>query len=86
MTSTYNWHESYKAALLETNGTRMRERIQSAEAKIRDRQRVLSQDHGGTPEERQAIADAMNGLKALLTESAEWPDLQLPDARATTPD
>jgi hypothetical protein len=86
MTSTYSWHESYKAALLETNGTKVRERIQAAEAKIRDRQRVLSEDHGGTPEERQAIADAIHGLKALLKESAEWPDPQVSDGASTTPD
>ena len=43
---TYSWHESYRAGLLETNGTKMREGIQAAEAKIRDRQRVLSENHG----------------------------------------
>jgi len=86
MISTYDWHEPYRAALLETNGTKMRERIPTAEAKIQDRQRVLAQDHGGTPEERQAIADAINGLKALLKESAEWPALQPPNSRPTTSD
>lgn len=84
--TSYNWNESYKAALIETSGTKMRERIEVAEAKIRDRQRVLSEDHEGTPEERQAIADAVRGLKALLRESAEWPDLQASDTGATTPD
>jgi len=84
--TSYNWNESYKAALIETSGTKMRERIEVAEAKIRDRQRVLSEDHEGTPEERQAIADAVRGLKALLRESAEWPDLKASDTGATTPD
>jgi hypothetical protein len=86
MTSTYCWYEPYKTALLETDATKIRERIQTAEAKIQDRQRVLAEDHGGTPEERQAIADAMNGLKALLKESAEWPRPHVPDGGPPTSD
>jgi hypothetical protein len=56
MTSTYCWYEPYKTALLETDGMKIRERIQMAEAKIQDRQRVLAEDRGGTAEERQAIS------------------------------
>jgi hypothetical protein len=37
------------AALLETDWTKMQERLQAAEAEIRERQRVLSEDHHGTP-------------------------------------
>jgi len=81
MISTYDWHEPYRAALLETDGTKMPERIQTAKAKIQDRQRVLAADHGGTPEERRAIAAAITGLNALLKESAEWPALQPTDSR-----
>ena|ERR1700687_4169630 len=54
MSSKYNWHEIYKTALLETDWTKMQERIQAAESATDERQRVLSADHGGTPEERQA--------------------------------
>jgi hypothetical protein len=86
MISTYDWHEPYRAAVLETDGMKIRERIQTAEAKIQDRQRVLAQDHGGTLEERQAIAAAIAGLNALLKESAEWPALQPPDGRPITSD
>jgi hypothetical protein len=86
MTSMYCWYEPYKTALLETDRTKMRKRIQTAEAKIRDRQRVLAEDHGGTPEERQAMADAINGLKVLLKESAEWPGLHVPDGGPTRSD
>ena len=65
MTMTYSWHESYLAAVIETDGTKMQARVQAAESRINERQRILSEDHGGTPEERQAIADAMNCLKVL---------------------
>ena len=65
MTMTHSWHESYMAAVIETDGTKMQARVQAAESAINERQRILSEDHGGTPEERQAIADAMNCLKVL---------------------
>ena len=65
MTMTYSWHESYRAALLETNWTRMWERVEAAEAALPERERALSEDHGGTSEERQAIAGAINGMKVL---------------------
>ena len=56
---SYVWYESYKAVVLETDWTKMHDRIQSAECKMHDRQRELSADHGGTPEERQAILNAL---------------------------
>ena len=73
---SYVWYESYKAVVLETDWTKMHDRIQSAECKMHDRQRELSADHGGTPEERQAILNALKGMRtvanrgSLLAESA----------------
>ena len=55
MASTYDWHESYRAALLETAWTKIRQRIQVAELTINQRQRVLSKDHGGAAAEREAV-------------------------------
>ena len=43
----------------------MPERIQAAESEIRERQRVISEDHGGTAEEREAIANALRGVQVL---------------------
>jgi hypothetical protein len=76
MTMTYVWYESYKAVALETDWTKMHELIQSAESKINDRKRVLSLDHGGTPGERQAIANALNALDTLRTEVGDWQSRQ----------
>jgi hypothetical protein len=70
MTTPFSWHDSYKAAVLETDWTKMTERIQAAESDMSERQRVLSEDHGGTPEERHALADAMNTLKVLRKEAS----------------
>jgi hypothetical protein len=36
-TTTPKWHDIYKAALLETDWSRMEDRIQAAEAAIQDR-------------------------------------------------
>jgi hypothetical protein len=72
MATRYVWYEAYATAVLETDWTKMQERLQSAKSAIHERQRVLSMDHGGTPEERQAIANALKGMKTLHTEAAEW--------------
>jgi len=68
MCAGYPWQESYKAAIVETNVMKLRERIQSAKAAIDTRLHDLQLDHGGTPEERQAITDALNGLNFLRRE------------------
>ena len=65
MGTLYSWHEAYKAALLEIDWTKIPERIQAAESEIRERQRVISEDHGGTAEEREAIANALRGVQVL---------------------
>ena len=83
---SYVWYESYKAVVLETDWTTMHDRIQSAECEMHDRQRELSADHGGTPEERQAIANALNGMRTLREEIADWQGRQAPasDAKSTS--
>jgi hypothetical protein len=72
MTTTPKWHDIYKAALLETDWSKLAERIQAAEAAIRDRRREFDMNHGGSPEENQAIADAMRSLNVLRSEAASW--------------
>jgi hypothetical protein len=72
MTTTYPWHEFYKAAVLETDWSRMEERIRVAESAIRERQHELSLelDHGGSPEEIQGINDALRNLSVLRKDAA----------------
>ena len=69
---TYSWFESFKAVLLETDWTKMQARVQAARQNIHERKRLLAEDHGGTPEERQALEDAINGLRVLGNEAADW--------------
>lgn len=68
----FGWYEHYKLAVLETDWSRMDERIQAAESAIRERERELSLDHGGPAEEQRAILDALNGLNALRKDAVAW--------------
>jgi len=76
MPTSHSWQESYQAALLETDWTKMQDRIQTAESEIHKRRLVLSQDHGGTPEEREALANAMSGLRVLRMDATSWLERQ----------
>jgi len=62
------------AAVLETDWTKMEERILTAESALRERQHEFSLNHGGTPEETQALADTLDKLKVLRREAASWSD------------
>jgi hypothetical protein len=68
----YKWHEVYKAALLETDWSKMEERIQAAEAGLHERKKEFDLNHGGTPAENRAIQDALNALNILRNEVAAW--------------
>jgi hypothetical protein len=66
----YGWQELYATALLETDWTKIERKIQAAENGIRTRLHEFSMNHGGTPEENQAIVDALNGLDVLRKDVA----------------
>ncbi len=68
MRADYVWQESYQAAILETDDNKLPNRLQAAKAAIDNRLHELQTDHGGTPEERQAITDALGGLNVLRRE------------------
>jgi hypothetical protein len=76
--TSYSWHDSYKAALLETNWTRMVEVVQAAESEIHKRRLELSKDHNGTQEEREAVVKALNGLRVLRMDASAWRERQNP--------
>ena len=82
MTATYTWHEVYKAALLETDWTKMLGRIQAAEAALHQRKREFELNHGGSPEENQALADALRGLAVLRHDAVRWSEKQSPKSDA----
>src|SRR5216684_4142194 len=71
MNLDYEWQHPYVSAVLETDRSKLSERIQEAHAAIDARVHELSQDHQGTPEERLAIEFALNCLKVLSQEIPE---------------
>ena len=68
MEAHYVWEEPYKAAVLETDRAKLQERVHAAKAAIDDRLHELQLDHGGSPEERIAISDALAALNVLRRE------------------
>jgi len=68
--TSHSWRDSYRAALLETDWTKIQERIQTAESEIHNRRLMLVQDHGGTSEEREALVSALTGLGVLRMDAA----------------
>lgn len=72
MNTTYKWHELYETAVLETDWSKMEERIESAESAIKERLHEFSLNHGGTPEENRAIVETLGRLNALRGDVASW--------------
>jgi len=72
----YSWQPFYQAALLETDWTKMVELVQAAESEIHKRRLELSKDHNGTQEEREAVVNALNGLRVLRMDVAAWRERQ----------
>ena len=72
MTTTYNWYKSFRAALLETDWTKMHQLMVAAQLEIRKRQNLLAEGQSGTPTERYALANAMDNLRALQRDVAFW--------------
>ena len=68
------WYQSYQEALLETDW--MLELVQAAESEIHKRRLQLSKDHNGTQEEREAVVNALNGLRVLRMDAAAWRERQ----------
>ena len=68
----YKWQELYATAVLETDWTKIERKIQAAENGIGTRLHEFSLNHGGTPEENQAIVDALHGLDILRKEVVAW--------------
>ena len=69
MARSYDWQRHYEAAILATDRSRLPGLIEIAQAAIHVRVEELNLDHAATAEERQAIEDALSGLKVLRKET-----------------
>jgi hypothetical protein len=70
-----NWRDFYNAAVMESDWTKVEQRIQTAESEIRNRL-ALYQSVEGTQEERDTLVDALNGLETLRANVASWLERQ----------
>ena len=66
------WRKSYKEALSEFDTGRLVERVADAETAILSRMQALQTSSDGHVE-RQAIGEALNGLRTLQTEKLDYP-------------
>jgi hypothetical protein len=82
----YKWLEVYKAAVLETDWSKMEERVQAAETALHERKHEFDLDHGGTPEENRAIEHALRGLSVLRRDAASWLERQQLKSQGKLPD
>jgi len=66
MTEVYCWQQSYRDAMLELNPVEMRTKLARARSELEKRSTELmcAQDENSRAE-RQAIADALSGLRAI---------------------
>ena len=81
MDRTYDWQRPYEAAILETDRVRLPKLIAEAQAAIDTRMKALNSASGPEQansvfEERQAIEDALAGIRILIRE-VSGPNRQL---------
>jgi hypothetical protein len=62
------WEKLYESAVLETNNEVLAQRIAAALTALKARLHELNMDHGGTPEEQQALQQALAALGGLSRE------------------
>ena len=70
------WQPEYKAALLELDPKKLRERVQAAEEAIFNRLQELAQNSNSQENkaERQAIEDALTNIRVLQRDKLGFPD------------
>jgi hypothetical protein len=63
--SSRDWERLYTAAILETDRSKLKSRIDTAQAAIDRRLQEMDSDHGGTAAERLEIETARTGLDVV---------------------
>jgi hypothetical protein len=66
---SYHWQRPYINALLEADRSKLQALLPAAETAVKLRMQELQSDDLGTPEERQAIEDALACLRILRQEA-----------------
>jgi hypothetical protein len=68
----YSWQRPYELAILEIDRAKLPTLITAARAAIDARVAEIKSMNDGTPDEWQAIQDALSGLQILINESRSW--------------
>jgi len=71
MSTKSAWFEKYKVAVLETDWTKGWVLIQDAESAIRERQRTLIVERVGSVAEKDEMANALRGIRALREDAMQ---------------
>ena len=72
MNTREEWQKQYTIAVLETDWSKMDDRIGAVETEIKQRLHDLSLNHGGTSEELHAIAETKEKLEIMRADVARW--------------
>ncbi len=73
MTMTEAWQDLYKAALLELRPEELSQRIDAAEKAVLQRIADLKRSDSWSPDEAQALDDALRGLRVLANTECNRP-------------
>jgi len=65
MRPSYDWERLYTAVILETDRSKLKGRIDAAQAAIESRLKEMNSDHGNGGDERLEIQSALASLEAL---------------------
>lgn len=65
MRASYDWERAFTAVILETDRSKLKGRIDAAQAAIANRLQEMNADHGGTAEERLEIETAQASLEVM---------------------
>ena len=84
MNAEQTWQKVYLVAALETDWSKMEDRIRAAETAIEQRVQELNLDHGGTPEENLAILATVQKLIAIRGDLARWSESKQPRSDTRT--
>jgi hypothetical protein len=68
----FKWQSSVMKAILETDWTKMKDRVQVAESEVLSRVIEIVREQGGTREEREALLSALEGVDALRRDLVYW--------------
>jgi hypothetical protein len=79
MNTRQEWQKQYTMTVLETDWSKMEDRIGAVETAIQQRLHDLSLDHGGTSEELHAIAETRQKLEILRADVARWRESKTPN-------